>query len=1340
MHQNRFFSIFFLILLNTLSAQNDSEYSFEYFSTKEGLSHNFVTSIISDELNNKWIGTENGITKTNGNNLEYIKPPLGFEDVGNENIETLFRDSNNRIWIGTKSGGLSYIDPKYGTVKSFNKVIDLKQEGDLRITAISEDHKGNIWVGTWSHGLYVINPEVDKLVYSRSFNSSILSIEKANGKEMWIAYGRQLFRYNYEYEIIKTYTFPSSIYDFHYDDYRNKLWFVGSSENQNLYYYDYNAASFDSINTRIKGGNYRKTLTKDNENRIWIGTWGNGLYRSNPDLSEFKKIKISPENSEAIEKNYNIILSIHCDKNDQIWIGTANAGVIHLIPGKGFQNLTDIKDFNADIFEGDLNITSIYSNKKELFLGTLKSGVYHGNSLTSLNYMRSLPKEKVYAFYRYKNDLFIGGENGFYIYDLGNQKIRFKNRQFSKVTCFYIDQNESLFIGTQQNGMAIVSLDQLESELAYQIFRDDVSGKNPLKSNRITAIAGDNEGKIWISTYNGLHMYDQNTQRIQHQNELLIEGLPTVITNAIYISNDMIWLGTPSGLFGLKFHDKTNSLSIEKKLTQDDGLRNDFISSVTSDSKNNLWISSVSDLVKYSPEKNSFTIYGKLSGVRTSSFNNRSVFNDANKMIYFGGMDNITYFDPKKIDSFEKLPEVIFSTLRINNNLIPFYKDNAVEKNFSYSKNLILKPKDDFFSIGFSVNDFLDPQHISYRYRLKGHNNQWINLQQKNEINFAGLSPGNYELEVSATRNNQNWSDPKKLNIQVDQTFWLTWWAFLLYAFFFSIPVYYFIKFKRNQLKLKTDLEITKIEKEKDIALNEAKINFFTNISHEFRTPLTLIVGPVKELINASKLDKKHRKKLSLVEKNADKLLNLVNQLLDFRKAENGLLKLNASEGNFVRFSREVFLYFKELAHDKKIDYSFKSTKEEIRFPFDRNKLEIVLCNLISNAIKYSNAGDSIKLRLKEQNNKCIISIRDTGIGMSEENLDKIFDRFFQIKTADTSRMVGSGIGLTFSKKLIELHHGKIKVKSKIGKGTKFIVELAMDPNLYTDQLDTTFRNTDDMNAYNMKPKSLDTNIKNSDKDMVLLIDDNPDILTYLFDVLQDDYNVILADSGEKGLNLALKEIPDIIISDVMMPGKDGITLCKELKSNIGTSHIPIILLTARTSTVFEIEGLNTGASDYISKPFNPSIVKARIGSILENQVKMKEFLANKIRFEPSSDIDKGIDGDNDIESKFIKEAISFVEENLQNTEFGIENLLDEFNMSQSTLYRKIKSLTGLSLTAFIRSIRLKHAATLIINTERNMNEIAYDVGFNDYKYFKDSFKKQFNCLPTEYKKQISKI
>jgi DNA-binding response OmpR family regulator len=478
-------------------------------------------------------------------------------------------------------------------------------------------------------------------------------------------------------------------------------------------------------------------------------------------------------------------------------------------------------------------------------------------------------------------------------------------------------------------------------------------------------------------------------------------------------------------------------------------------------------------------------------------------------------------------------------------------------------------------------------------------------------------------------------------------------------------------------------------------------------------------------------------KKLSIIDRNANRLLTLINQLLDFRKAEYGLLQLNVSNGNIVRFSKEVHLYFNEMAKSKEIKLKFKQSEDEIVFPFDRNKIEIVLCNLLSNAIKYCKSGDKITLEVSRQEDFCFISIKDTGLGMEADYLDKIFDHFYQIKSAESTEMIGSGIGLSFSKKIIELHHGSIEVKSQLNNGAEFIIKLPLNLNYYEGQIDTNFINTDNIKAYDTKwnENQIENLSITTKENTLLLIDDNQEILDYLKDILSDSYTILMANNGEEGFKIASTEIPDLIVSDVMMPGKDGITLCKELKSQIITSHIPIILLTARSSTVFEIQGLQTGADDYVTKPFNPTIIKARIASLLENRKKIRALLLNKIQFEPTlTEIEK----DTNTESAFIHKAIILVENNLQNSSFSIDNMVDELNMSQSTLYRKIKSLTGLSLTSFIRSIRLKKAAHLILIDDLNLSQIAYEVGFNDYKYFKISFEKQFKCLPSKYKAKMT--
>ncbi len=1330
--------LFHLLLISIISAQNnDANYVMEYITTNQGLPHDYVTSIISDDLNVKWIGTENGLTKYNGYDFEIIKPGKSYKKLKNENIEVLFKDSSNLIWIGTKSGGISSFDVKMNTLKNYNNLIDFGNNGDVYITAISEDSLGNIWIGTWEDGVFVINHHKNKLIKHIKIYSTVYSIIKDNHSNMWISRFKTVSKYNNTGANLADYQFNKSITDLILDSKRNKIWIGTSNKNTKLCYFDFKTKKIDSIETGVNTQFY-KTLSLDNQNRIWIGTWGYGLYRSNTDLSKFTKIELVSPNSGKIKSNYNTVLKIHHDKNNQTWVATSSGGVVKLIEGKEFKNASQTT--NPSALNGDFNFSAIYRNKENIFVGTLNQGLFMGKDFNNLRQIKEIESEKIIALYGHKNYLYIGAKSCFYIYDLIQNKIVFSNRKISKSTSFYVDKNNILFIGTQQKGIAIVPLKDLNNDQAYTYYSDILKGNFKIENSRITSIQEDSKGNIWVGTYNGLHLYDRVKKKF-HANSLLInDKLPSVIINSIGIKNDFIWLGTPSGVVKLAYINK--KLIIKDQLTIEDGLNSDFICSLTFDSNSNIWLSTKTEIVRYNEQKKSFINYGENEGVKTTSFNNRSFFNFENKTLYFGGIDNATYFNPNAIRTSAILPEVIFTSLRVNNHIIQYSteknENEIIDKNFSYVDKIQLNHDDKFFSIGFITNDFLGKLNIKYRYKLEGYQNKWFDIHNQNEINFAGLNNGKYNLVVSATRDNQKWSTSKNLVIEILNSPWESVWAIIIYTILMVLLIFYILKFYNDRLKLENNLEIARNDKEKEIELSELKLNFFTNISHEFRTPLTLIVSPLSELMENPDVSPKVVKKLGIIEKNANRLLDLINQLLDFRKAEYGLLQLSASQGNMVRFSKEVYLYFNEMAKSRNIKYKFKQNEDEIILPFDRNKIEIVLCNLLSNAIKYCESGDIITMEVSQKDDYCIISVKDTGLGMEADYLDKIFDHFFQIKSAETSKMVGSGIGLTFSKKIIELHHGTIEVISEMNIGTEFIIKLPLTINYHESETNTNFINTDNIKAYNAKWNDIQTeNLSISAKEnSILIIDDNPDIRDYLKDILSDTYTIFLAENGDQGFEIASAEIPDLIVSDVMMPGKDGITLCKELKSQIITSHIPIILLTARSSTVFEIEGLQTGADDYVTKPFNPVVIKARITNLLESRKNLRALLLNKIQFEPTlAEIEK----DTNTEGVFIHKAIVLVENNLQNSSFSIETMVEELNMSQSTLYRKIKSLTGLSLTSFIRSIRLKKAAHLILIDDLNLSQIAYEVGFNDYKYFKISFEKQFKCLPSKYKAKMTK-
>jgi signal transduction histidine kinase/ligand-binding sensor domain-containing protein/DNA-binding response OmpR family regulator len=1320
----------FLIILISFSsyAQSNTEnYVIDFITTKQGLSHNYVSSTVSDDLNMKWIGTENGITKFNGYDYEYIKPNEKYKSLLNENIEILFLDKNSNLWIGTKSGGLSYLDIKNNVIKNYNNLIDTANEGDLRITAISEDVEGNIWVGTWKNGVYVIDFKNDKLINHFNYYQQIYSIKKDFKGNMWFCSGRNLFRFNLQEQKIKNFEFQIRPTDILSDQSRNKIWITTTGNDPNLYNYDYETDTIETQKIDIKSG-FSKKMSIDKYNRIWIGTWRKGLYRSNNDVSEFHKIELTSENSGKIKGNYNTILNIHHDKNNVTWVSTAGGGVVRILEGNGFENInqkiTDkkLKDY--------LNCTSFYKNDENVFLGTLSRGVYYGKDFSNLKQIKEIGNVKINCFYEHNNLLYIGTAQGFSIFDLKAKKIIFSSLQIKKITSFLINDSK-LFLGTQQKGIATVDFKNIRKLKKYTFYSEN-SEKNRLESNRVTLIIKDKKENIWVSTYNGIHLYDKENKSFIHQSKLLKEKLPSVIINSMAIRDGKIWLATPNGLIKLKIYKK--QLSIENILTKKDGLNSDFICALTFDNQSNLWFSTHTEIVKYDYIKKAILSYGDINGIKSTSFNNNSSYNYKSKNIFFGGIDNITYFNPTEIKNYNNIPEIVFTNLRVNNKIINYQSGNSIlDKNFNYANKIKLSYEEDFFSTGFVVNDFLGNLNITYRYQLIGYQDEWIDLQNRNEINFAGLSPGKYTLKVEASRDNQNWSKSKSIEIILSGSPFKSTFAIFMYLLIITLIAAYLIRSNNARIRLKNNLEIAKIDKEKEIELTEAKLNFFTNISHEFRTPLTLIVSPLKELLENKKLPSKILKNLTYIDRNTSRLLDLINQLLDFRKADHGLLKLNASNGNFVRFSNEIFLYFKEAAASKNIKYSFEAKQDKIHFPFDRNKMEIVLSNVISNALKYTSSGDKIKVKIDSNDAFCIITIKDSGIGMKAENLKKIFNRFYQIKSSNTAKMVGSGIGLAFSKKIIELHYGSISATSKINDGTEFTIKLAMNPDLYKGLINEDFLTSDNIEGYKDSNESIEQteSLKIDKKEHTLLvIDDNVEILNYLKDILSENYNIIEAENGNEGFKKASAEIPDLIISDVMMPEKDGITMCKELKSQISTSHIPIILLTARTSTVFEIEGLKTGANDYITKPFDAKVIKARIESQLENRNKLRAHLLNKIRFEPTA---SEIETDQDMENLFINKAILLVENNLDNNAFGIETMVDKLNMSRSSLFRKIKSLTGLSLSAFIRSIRLKKAAHLILTSELNLSQISYEVGFNDYKYFKTSFKKQFNCLPSKY-------
>ncbi|MEL6483365.1 MAG: ATP-binding protein, partial [Bacteroidota bacterium] len=871
-----------------------------------------------------------------------------------------------------------------------------------------------------------------------------------------------------------------------------------------------------------------------------------------------------------------------------------------------------------------------------LWCGTWSQGLAYQNDKDSFQKLESLGDFKVNVFLETNNRLYIGTREGLFSLKDSNPNTRLLKHpvDLPDVTSLEI-YDGNLWIGSALEGIAILPLDDsLNNEKVLYLTKKNSKG---LKSNRISTIKRDGKEGLWIGTYNGLYRYQKGID-VFERHDRQIGHFPSVIILSVFLENDdRLWVGVPGGLLELDLSSK-----IPSKLntyTKENGLFNDYVTAVTGDLYGNVWMSTAGGISKLNKEKRLITNYGIDDGISSISFNINSYFSNG-KTVFFGSNNGIIEFNPNFVNENTLPPNLVFTLLKLDNKSVQVNEmvngNEVLNSNFSYTEHINLTHKDKIISFTVSSTDFLSRDEINYYYKLEGLHDEWINNYNNPEISLSGLSRGNYKLLVKASRDNINFGNVLPLTIKMQASPWNSWYAYLLYSFVLIIVVAVIVFTLNRQTKLKSSLEIARIATEKEHDLTEAKLSFFTNISHEFKTPLTLIMGPLSQLLSDNTMGTLAKQKITNIHSNANRLLHLINQLLDFRKAENGMLNLHAADGNFARFAREIYLSFEGLAKSKEISFVFKTNSDDIALTYDRDKMEIVLCNLLSNAFKHTKKNGEIVLDLIEGDDKLQINVFDNGKGIPKKYHERIFDRFYQIRETDSLNMVGSGIGLSFSKKIVEQHSGTISVSSKDGKGSVFTIILPKGQKQFrSEDLIANFKGNDRVSEDNTskilpiqgQPVSIPKDLLETDhletnepeKERILVVDDNSEILSFLEELLIDSYTVITAENGTDALEIALKEIPDIILSDVMMPGLNGISLCDKIKTNVTTSHIPVVLLTARTATVFEVDGLKTGADDYIKKPFDPAIVTARLEAILKNRDKLRKHYLNKIRFEPTS-------------------------------------------------------------------------------------------------------------------------
>jgi signal transduction histidine kinase/ligand-binding sensor domain-containing protein/DNA-binding response OmpR family regulator len=1361
MNLKQFFLLIFCIASCNAVFSQTPEIQFNHISTSEGLSQSSVIAIHQDKLGQMWFGTRDGLNKYDGNSFTiYRNISEDKTAISNNDILSILEDKEGFIWIGTYNG-LNKYDPKKDTFTNYFHSNNKNSLSNNTIWTLKEMSNNEIWIGT-ADGLSIYNKKTDSFtnIFNKKNNEQslvgnhILSILETKDKDIYVGtttgLSHLIKKTNSEFTFNNFVNFknnknPIYVQDLLEDSKSNVLI---ASKNEGLLYLNPSKNSIENHLSELhqkKVSNDIRRLVFDDKNQLWIGTY-NGLHilKNNEDLLDLKN---EINNSKSLSKNS--IKSILKDKKGSIWIGTYYGGL----------NIWDTENVNFINFSQNNNskkinynvISSIENYKNILFLGTEGKGINIFDTKTnSVKYLDKsnnalLLDDNIKSLFVDENKLWVGTFNsGIAIYDL--EKNTFQNdketkeiREFlSKIGVYSIkkDKYKNFWFGTF--GLGVVKYNTENKSIT--VFKNNIADNNSLSNNLVRFIAIDSKNNVWASTQRGLNKITSNHKVQRYFYDSNVQSGDDIA--AIFEDkNNTIWIGTKAkGLFkfeGEKFikvqlFGKTGNISNVHSILEDD--------------KNNLWISTNEGLFNFKTKTLKTTIYNQKDGLIGNEFNDNSSLKIGDSQFYFGGPNGITAFNTDNFTTNSYAPQVIITDFKIKNKSVKA-KDNSnvLENTISFTNDISLTYEEGNFSIQFAIPNYINSKNNSYQYRLKGLEKEWI-FTRENSASYTIQNPGNYTFEIKGANNDVVWNiKPTTLKITVNPAPWRSWWAFLLYALLISTALYFLFSIQKSKTRLKHALDLEQLENEKIEENNKAKLEFFTNISHEFRTPLTLILGPLQNILSDYKGSSKMYKKLLVVENSANHLLQLINRLMDFRKLENNLFKLEAAEGNIVKFLKEIFLSFTEYAKDGDYDFNFHTTEDVILVYYDRYKLERVFYNLISNSFRYTPKNGAINIRIKEENNTIIISVEDTGVGISLENHEKIFDRFFEVTAnnkPDTNYNKGTGIGLSIAKNIVNLHKGALKVENnKNNTGSIFNVTLPSGKDhLNEDEIIKDFKFSDDVSQYVTQlnepiiilEDELTDKINDIEKDTILLVEDNKPLRKFIKGLLKENYNILEAENGKIALKIAIKYSPNLIVSDVVMPIMVGTELCSEIKSNIKTSHIPIILLTSRSSLIYKLEGLESGADDYISKPFNVDEFKVRIKNLLETTNRLKEKFSSNDLLAQSEVVISSLD------EKLYKRSLEIVEANISNEDFDIPYFCSELGVSRTMLFIKIKAWTNFTPNDFIQHLRMKKAAQLLEQGKINISEISYKVGFKNPKYFSKCFSKKYNETPSQYSNRFS--
>ncbi|WP_321331603.1 two-component regulator propeller domain-containing protein [uncultured Bacteroides sp.] len=1367
-----------------------------FYSTDKELSNSLINQVYQDKKGFIWIATENGLNRFDGTRFSIYKHnSADSTSIKNNYVRTLYEDNLGRFWIGCING-LQIYDR---ATDSFKEIFIHRKDGRINphITSIVERSNGDVWITTSGQGVISLKkgkPLQDfhtESELTQKMHSNFLNVIFEDSKHnLWIATeDKGLFRYFPENGQLKQYKAP---YDLLSDD----VYAICEDRKGNIFVGTLTGGLFklpaknkkDDEEPKFQPVIYKKnillsirTLMIDKQGRLFIGSDGEGLKEYNADKNIIEDSEI---NAAPFDFSKSKIHSLIEDKDNNLWLGIFQKGII-LIPGTpnkfGYYGYKSIRKNTI----GSSCVMAICTDETgTTWVGTDNDGLYtindEGEQLAHYSQQpgnpHSVPGTIMCIYEDSNNDLWIGSYfNGLakvnkktgqceYITSLSHSNNGSSGNE--KVLCITEDDHKNLWIGTSGSGVYKMSLKN-RKVIHYESTRSENDDWNidKLPNDWINCIVKDRSGMLWIGTYKGLSCFnpDKNTFINYKNKNNLLPGY--VVYTILEASDGRIWAGTSEGL--ACFDRKRSTIT---RFTTANGLPSDVICGLAEDERDNIWISTHQGISKLIVKKNKYINYYACDGIQGNEFTRGAIYKDKRGKVYFGGTNGITTFFPKEITEQKKELKVVITELYLAN--------HAVRKGDKSGGNVItdtlvmdansftLAHNENTFSIEFSVLEFNNPERISYQYKIDELGNEWIsNHPGVNRVTFSNLNPGKYTFRVRAC-DHDNYSNIRTVTFIITPPWYQSWWAICIWSMLIIIMIYAITMYILSRIRHKQEL----LRREHLEQISEAKLQFFINISHEIRTPMTLIISPLEKLLT------EHSEKQGtylMMYRNAQRILRLINQLMDIRKLDKGQMHLKFRETDIIGFIDDLMQTFDYQAQKKNISFTFTSEinkngshasssqatdlsrKEELKVWVDLNNFDKVLLNVLSNAFKYTPEGGSISVKLTTGQDENIrgplrnyfeISVSDTGIGIDKNKIEQIFERFYQINNDLTKSNFGTGIGLHLSRSLVELHHGTINAENrKEGSGTRFIIRLPLGfSHLKADELEypseasnsesTPSTLTLEKETVQLREEEEEENkkIKAKTHYRILIVEDEDEIRHYIRDELSEDYHIAECVNGYEALEYILKEKPDMIISDVMMPEMDGIALCRKVKQNINVNHIPIILLTAKSKTEDRLEGLEIGADAYIVKPFNTELLRITISNLINNRERLKSKYSGEKQIEEKMAKIEMKSADEILMGKIMRT----INEHLSDATLNVELLAANAGMSRVHMHRKLKELTNQSARDFIRGIRLKQAATLFKEKDLTISEVAYATGFSNLSHFSNSFKEFYGMSPTEYKEQ----